>query len=133
MTQMSTDTPNEYEAETREGSRVRYELVLNLVRERTAVDEDMPPTISSFDLLGRLRHRGVPHDYAKTAIRAALDNDELVAFESADGRRQLVTLAEPEHIRRAIADKADREHPRQDVIGYLNQVLQEVRDADDDE
>jgi len=126
---MTTDQRDELAEESREGNRIRYEVVLNLVRERTA--EDMRPTISQFDLLGRLRQKGVPHDYAETAIQAALDNDDLVSWSGPDGRRQLATLSEASRLRRAIKAEADREHPRKDVTGFLNRRLQEVRDGDE--
>lgn len=100
--------------------REAYERILRIVEHNTGGKQPAMATVTSVTQIAA--EAGV--DEPRKRLRAAVENDDVVVLE---GR---VCLAEPEAIRAAIEEESEREHPRKDRIGWLNQVLQEeVEDA----
>ncbi len=104
---------------TRAERRDEYHRVLNIVDANTGGKQPAMASVASITQIAT--DIGVTEPGKR--LRAAVENDDVVTVGSR------VCLAEPEAIRAAIEEEADREHPREDRIGWLNQVLQEVDDG----
>lgn len=117
-------TPTEVlNADSRSGRKARYEAVVDLVEERTA--DGMPASVSKMDILGRLHRRGIAADGMDMALDAGIEHGDLLKVPGPDGRPHLVRNTK-EALREFIAEEADRESPRQDLIGQLNKRVQRL-------
>ncbi|MFW5935356.1 MAG: hypothetical protein ACOCQL_05855 [Halolamina sp.] len=105
---------------TRADRRDEYHQVLRIVDANTGGAQPALASVSSITQIAS--SAGVTEPGKR--LRAAVENDDVVTLE---GR---VCLAEPEAIRAAIEAEAQSEHPREDRIGWLNRVLQEVKDGE---
>ncbi|WP_277540209.1 hypothetical protein [Haloarcula laminariae] len=111
-------------ADSRTGRKARYEAVVDLVEERTSGSR--PASVSKMDVLGRLHLRGIGADGMDTALDAALEHGDLLEVLGPDGRPHLVRNR-LEDLRAFVTQEADRENPRTDIIGDLNQRIERMQ------
>lgn len=102
------------------------EAIRDVAVERTR--PSMPPRISQLDLVGRVSRRTENSELVSRAVDQLVRNMDLLRY-SYDDRRWLTPM-ETERIRRWIAAEAETDQPDRELIGALNQALQEVP-ADD--
>jgi hypothetical protein len=101
-----------------------YHRVLRVVRYQTGgpdVPNDQPAGARLPVILGSLCTEASVSD-AQRAIRAAVENGDLLVYEGADGRRRYARTTD-RGLRSLIAEQADRVPPRRDLIGRCNRLL----------
>ncbi|WP_323192398.1 hypothetical protein [Halostella sp. PRR32] len=116
---MSTDL------ERRRESRDRYQAVLRTVAHQTSPKQSPGARPTTIRLL-QATHGQHDHDDVDSAMRAAIENDDLLKWTDADGRVRLTLYAEPDLKRLAQHIGGTVKDPHE--LARVNQALAEVRD-----
>jgi len=116
------------EEETRADRRARYQQVLRTVAHQTSPAQ--PPGVRPFTLRTVLSgHGSLSADAVDSAITAALDNDDLLAWRDADGEVR-VTLQTVPDLRRLL-EHLDGELDAPDEA--LDRVIERIKEVREDE
>lgn len=114
---------------TRADRKRAYEHVLGVIDAQTAPNQPpgaRRPTV--LRLVGGREGGAFALDEAENALRAAVENGDVLAWDDHAGHRRY-TLAEPDAIRRIAAWEAERDDPRTDVVAWANSKVREVSGA----
>lgn len=113
-------------------SRERYHAVLDRIEACTGgrnQDNDQPPGIDSMHIHLHLSHasygRYAP-EAIDSALKAAVENKDVIRYPGIDGRMRYARRT-PEGLMAVILEEAQREHPRRELIGWLNRQLDELK------
>ncbi len=106
---------------TREERRDQYERVCSIVEHNTGGKQRPMASLHSVRTIAK--HAGIDAEDVDKRLKRGVKNGDLVIVE---GR---VCLAEESSVRAAIRYEANREHPRQERMGKLNQALDGVVDS----
>jgi hypothetical protein len=112
------------DADRRRESRERYQAVLATVAHQTTPRQ--PPGVRPVHLrLHQATHGPHDADDVDSAIRAALENDDLLRWRDADGEIRLTLRTEPDlkHLAQYVAEEL--QDP--DQLAHVNTALLEVR------
>jgi hypothetical protein len=114
-------------AETRADRRARYQQVLRTVAHNTG--DPQSPGVRPFTLRTILAgHGSLEPDAVDSAITAALDNDDLLAWRDAAGDVR-VTLQTIPDLRRLLEHLDGRLDAPDEALGRVKTAMREVRDA----
>jgi hypothetical protein len=112
------------DADRRRESRERYRDVLRTVAHQTS-PEQLPGVRPLHVRLHQATHGQYSHDDVDSAIRAALENDDLLRWRDADGEIRLTLRTEPDLKRLAEHVAEELQDPKQ--LARVNTALLEVR------
>lgn len=109
-----------------------YKATLEIVDERTR--PGMPPRISQFDLVGRMRSVEIEGALCTTIVDRLVERRDLVRYEHDNSPvmspRRWIALADRDRLFRWIRVEARTDDPDTDLIGQLNDMRQRL-EADD--
>jgi hypothetical protein len=112
------------DAQRRRESRERYETLLSVVAHQTSPTQ--PPGVRPVHTrVTMCSHNGHDPDAVDSAIRAALENDDLLRWRDADGEIRLTLRTEPDLKR--LAEHVAEELQDPDQLARVNTALLEVR------
>jgi len=133
----SSHSPGQDEPDDDYDSKERYERVIGIVEHNTGYPQY--PMVRRSSAATIARHANMAAEGFKRAVKAARENNDLIQWRDASGVRRL-GLTDPDHLdeddvanlEEIIDDEVTRRHVDQDVIGWCNTQLQEIREDSDD-
>ena len=118
--------PEDDDKLTRKERRKRYQQVLNTVAHNTT-ERQSPGIRPTHVRLHQVAHGQWSADGVNSAVRAAINNDDLLRWRDQEGNVRLTLRAEPDLKRLAQHVGAVIQDPKQ--LARINRALAEVRDA----
>jgi len=100
-----------------------YRLVLDIIE--TQLDRGRP-RMSRFDLIGKSCLAGLDQETAERAIDNLVETGKLLSFNA--GERTFLTLPDGEKLRRWVRLAAECDEPDQQLIGWINEQLQDLEE-----
>jgi len=131
---MSARTDGSDDDPDRAERKRRYEHVVQCVAVNTT--EKQPPGLDRRQLyLHLVQHGSLHHDAAQSALRAAIENDELVPWRDADGVKRLTCADDVAALERArdrlVANIDEWTDDDKAQLGAIQSALLDAGDSDD--